>query len=80
MTFNMVGSNITPSKSKGKQLAISSGESNIEPSSNLKEILVEPEGIHQHTRIRTGVIAPVDYNALAKGVKVSDEHSAITES
>jgi len=41
----MVGSSTTPSKSKGKQLTISSGESDIELSSGLKEILIEPEGI-----------------------------------
>ena len=80
VTFNMVIPSTTPSKSKRKQLAISSEESDVEPSSGLKEILIEPEGIYQCTRIRTGTIAPVDYNILARGIEASDEHSAIAES
>ena len=39
VSFNMLGPTTTPSKSKGKQLAISSEESNLERSSGLKEIL-----------------------------------------
>ena len=46
VTSNMVGQNTTPNKSKGKQLAISSRESDAELSSALKEILIEPEGIY----------------------------------
>jgi len=68
------------SKSKGKQLAINSGEFDIELSSSLKEILIEPEEIYQHTQIPTGAIAPVDYNTLARGIEASDEHSTIAES
>ena len=36
--------------------------------------------MYRHTRIRTGVITLVDYNALAWGIEVSESHSAITES
>ena len=75
-----MGPSITPSKSKEKQLAISSEESDVEHFSILKEILVEPEEIYQRTRIQTGVIVQVDYNALAKGIEVSNEHSTIAES
>jgi len=46
----------------------------------LKEILIELERIYQGTRIQTGTITPVDYNALAMGIEVNDEHYAITES
>jgi len=80
VTSNMVGPRTTPSKSKRKQLAISSEESDVEPSSGLKEILIEPEGIYQHTRIRTGTITLVIHNALAWEIEVNDEHSAIAES
>ena len=45
-----------------------------------KKILIKSEGVYQHTRIQTGIIAPVDYNALARGIEASDEHSAIAES
>jgi len=57
------------SRSKGKGLAVSSDESDS-----------EPEGVYQHTRTRTGAIPPIDYNALAHGVKVNDSHSAVAES
>jgi len=73
----MVGPSTTPSKSKGKQLALNSEESDIECFSGLKEILVEPEGIYQPTRIRTGAIAPVDYNVQTRGIEAIDEHSTI---
>jgi len=76
----MVGPITTPSKSNGKQLALSSGESDAEYSLGLKEILIEPEGIYGHTRMQTGAITPIDYNNLAKGVESNDEHSAIMES
>jgi len=42
----MVGPSTTLSKSKGKQLALSSEESDVEFSSDLKEILIEPERIY----------------------------------
>jgi len=46
----------------------------------LKEILIEPEGIYQCTQIRTGAIALIDYNLLARGVEENGGHSAIAES
>ena len=36
--------------------------------------------MYRHTHTRTGVIAPVDYNALARGIEVSESYSAIAES
>ena len=36
--------------------------------------------MYRHTRTRTGAVAPVDYNALAWGIEVSESHSAVTES
>jgi len=36
--------------------------------------------VYQHTRTRTGVVAPVDYSALTRGIEVSESHSAIVES
>ena len=56
------------SRSKGKQPAVSSDESDT-----------ESEGVYRHTRTRTGVIPPIDYNALAQGVKMDDSHSAVAE-
>ena len=76
---NMVGPSTTPSKSKRKQLALNS-ESDAERSSGLKEILIEPEGTYQRTRIQTRAITLVDYNLLERGIEVNDEHSAIVES
>ena len=58
-----------PRKSRGKQLAVSSNESDT-----------EPEGVYQHTRTRTGAVAPIDYSTLAQGIKVRESHSAIAES
>ena len=40
----------------------------------------EPEGVYRHTRTRTGVIPPINYSALARGIEVNDSHSAIAES
>jgi len=40
----------------------------------------EPEGVYQYTRTQNGTIAPVNYSALAKGVELSEAHSAIIES
>jgi len=57
------------SRSKGKQPAVSSDESDS-----------EPEGVYQHTRTRTGTIPPVDYNALAHGIRTDNSHSAVIES
>jgi len=70
----------TPSKSKEKQLVVCSGESDDEPSSGLKEILSESEGVYWHARIRTGTIAMVNYNALARGIDVNEAHTSIAES
>jgi len=36
--------------------------------------------VYQHTRTRTGAVAPVNYSALARGIEVSESHSAIAES
>jgi len=41
---------------------------------------MESKGVYQHTRTRTGAVAPVDYSALARGIEVSESHSAIVES
>ena len=49
------------SRSRGKQPAVSSDESDS-----------EPEGVYRHTRTRTGAIPPIDYNALARGIEVKD--------
>jgi len=46
----------------------------------LKDVLIKPEGVYRHTQTCTGMIAPVDYNLLARGIEVNDEHSAIIES
>ena len=76
----MVGPSTTPSKSNGKQLALSSGESDVEYFLGLKEILIEPEEIYRNTQIRSRAIALIHYNNLAKGVESNEEHSAIIES
>ena len=76
----MMSLSITLSKSKEKQLSLSFEESDVECSSGLKEILIEPEGIYQHTRIRIGAMTPMDYNVLTWEIEASDEHSAIRES
>jgi len=57
------------SRSRGKQPAVSSEESDT-----------EPEGVYRHTRTQTGAIPPIDYNALARVVEVNDSHSAMAES
>jgi len=57
------------SRSREKQPVVSFDESDT-----------EPEGVYRHTRTRSGAIAPVDYNALARGIEVSELHSAIAES
>jgi len=77
VTANMVRLSSTPSKSKGKQLAVSSQESDVDQSPGLKDILIKPEGVYRHTQTRTGTIAPVDYNLSVRGIEVNDEHSAI---
>jgi len=74
----MMGPSTSPSKSKGKQLIVSSDESDDEPS-GLRELLTEPEGVYQHIRTRTGTTAPVNYNALAWGIEVREAYSAIAE-
>ena len=57
------------SRSKGKQLAVSSDESDT-----------EPEEVYRHTRTQTGALPPIDYNALARGIEINDSHSTIAES
>ena len=76
----MVGLSVTPSKLKGKQLALSSEELEAEYSLSLKEILIKLERIYTHTQIRIGAIAPTDYNLLAKEIEANDEQCAIVES
>jgi len=80
VTAKMVRPSSTPSKSKGKQLAVNSEESDADRTPGLKDILVKSEGVYRHTQTCTGTISPVDYTLLAKGIKVNDEHSAIIES
>ena len=58
------------SRSRGKQPTISSDD----------ESDAEPEGVYRHTRTRTGVISPINYSALTRGIEVHDSHSAIAES
>ena len=41
---------------------------------------MEPKGVYRHTRTRAGAVAPVDYSELARGIEVSESHSAIAES
>jgi len=41
---------------------------------------MKPEGVYRHTRTRTGAVPPVDYSAQARGIEVSESHSAIAES
>ena len=76
----MVGPSFTPSRSKGKQLAVSSEESDVDQSPGLKDILVEHEGVYWHTRTHTGIIDPIDYSLLAKRSEMNDKHSTIIES
>jgi len=76
----MVRSGSTPSKSKGKKLEVSSEESDADQSSGFRDILIVSKGVYRHTRTRTRAITPVDYNLLARGIEVNDEHSTIVES
>jgi len=69
----MVGPSSTSSKFKGKQLVVSSEESDVDWSPGLKDVLIEPEAVYQHTRTCTGTIIPVDYNMLARGIEMNDE-------
>jgi len=48
----MVGPSTTPSKSKGKQLALIFEESDTVRFLGLKEILIEPEEIYRHIQIQ----------------------------
>ena len=80
VTANMVEPSSTPSKSKGRQLAVSSEESDDDPPPGLKDVLIESEGVYRHTRTRTRIIAPVDYSLLVRGIEMNDEHSTIIES
>ena len=80
VTANTVGPSFTPNKSKGKQLAVSSEESDVNWSPGLKHIPVEPKGVYRHTRTYIEAIVLIDYSLLARGIEVNDEHSAIIES
>jgi len=71
VTANMVGLSTTPSKTKEKQPIARSDESDS-----------EPEGVYRHTRTRTGMIAPVDCNALAQwrwSKRVTFCHCGVTD-
>jgi len=76
----MVGLCTILSKSKEKQLIVCSGEFDDEPSSGLKEILSESEGVYQQTRIWTGIIALMNYSALSRDIDVNEACSTIAES
>ena len=65
----MVGPSTTPSRTKGKQPIVRSDESGT-----------ELEGVYRHTCSRIGVIALMNYSALAWGIEVSEAHYAIVES
>ena len=80
VTSNMMGLSATPGNSKGKQLALSSEESDVECFSGLKELLIKPEGIYRRTRIRTETVSPINYNLLARRIEADDKHSAIVGS
>jgi len=80
VTTNMVAPCSTSSKSKGKQPAVSSEESNADRSPDLKDVLVKPEGVYRHTRTRMGTISPVGYSLLAREIEVNDKHSIIVKS
>jgi len=36
--------------------------------------------VYRHTHTRTEAIPPIDYNALAQGIKVNDSYSVVAES
>ena len=74
------GPSSTPTKSKGKQLVVSSEESDADQSPGLKDALAELEEVYRHTRTRMVTIALVDYSLLAWEIEVNDEHSAIIKS
>jgi len=75
VTSNMVGSTGTSVRPEKERPSQGSEESDAEYSPGLKGIIVEPEGVLQHTR--TGTIAHVNYKSLTEGVRSDDEHSAI---
>ena len=57
------------SGSRGKQATVRSDVSDT-----------EPEGVYRHTCTRTGVVALINYSALARGIEVSESHPTIAES
>ena len=75
----MVGPCITPNKSKRKQPAICSRESDDELSSSLKEILSESEGVYQHTHIQI-YNCPSKLHCPFQSIDVNEAHTAIAES
>jgi len=60
VTVNMV------SRSRGKQPAVNSNESDT-----------ESEGVYRHTRTQTSAVVPINYSALAQDIEVSESHSAV---
>ena len=56
-------------RSRKKQPAVNSDRSDT-----------EPKGVYRHTRTRTGTVAPINYSAQARGIEVSESHSAVAES
>ena len=80
VTSNMVGSTDTSGKPGKERPSPSSGESDAEYSPGLKGIIVEPEGVFKQTRMKRGIIAPVNYKGMAEGSQLDDECSAIAES
>ena len=76
----MVGPSSSPSMSKGKQLAVSSEESDVDRSSGLKGILLNLRGGLPTQSNLHGNNCPGRLQSIGQGVKVNDEHSAIIES
>ena len=68
MEYPKVTANMA-SRSREKQPAVSSDESDT-----------EPESVYRHTRTQTGAVAPINYSALARGIEVNESHSAVAES
>ena len=71
------------SKGKSKASAYSSESSDPEYSPGLGEMLVEGQGVYQHTHTRTGAVISFDYRRLAgitDKVEEEPENSAIATS
>ena len=48
--------------------------------SGIEKHIDRAKGIYRHTRIHAGMITPIDYNLLVRGIEIYDEHFAIMES